>query len=674
MGEQTINIEKNTGTINIFNDSGEKRDQNKESISIPAIDKYSSPLNAHIELSKWGKKMHRVSFLVENPLIGQVLQQNYLTYNDKNKAKEVFDSIVGMMKALKEETEENLLHSAIITPRIRKQMMVYKDDLHKPESDDLSYRFINNDDNLELAEIPPGLVIHPVNQHFPDHEGIVRQASKIKSNIIRISNNHNFIKRLSYFDEFNSSWNNKNFDLCRFVSIMKPLNHESEKIKNIKRRALLKIRPALQSENKRKWILSNEKRVDEAISIMGEISLDQFIDSKEIDINDYDLFIFDADQTIWDGDCPAKDMQTPFTIENRDTVVDSNGKKISLRPGIRKALMALRSLGKDIGMISKSEKKGVDYQDQPVILMLKALDMLDLFNNMIVVEHDIPKSAFIPDGERTLFIDDDIENLEDVEKHSDADGVLSENMEYKFENDYDEDIEPLDVIELKDGENEESLLGWAENDDEIVFPVNNRVFVRGRITTAAKKENVDYVECPKDCGSPSGSMGVHFELEKKDGKMWIPKKRKEEYDETCKEIKEDLKSDSSMKADSNNWYKQSKRNYIPRSEQPEKPKDGKEYDLDHKNPLYKNKSKNKNKKENLQWIERDKHIKKSQEDGSFQNGGEKHQEQEKKKGKEKYKEYQSGAGQEKVKKERKEIGEKNFSKLQSERAKKRWQA
>jgi hypothetical protein len=456
-------------------------------------------------------------------------------------------------------------------------------------------------------------------------------------------------------------------------SIMTPLNYESEKVKNIKRRALLKIRPALQSENKRKWILSNEKRVDEAISIMGEISLDQFIDSKEIDINNYDLFIFDADNTIWDGDCPAMAMQTPFTVENRDTVVDSKGEKISLRPGIRRALLALRALGKDVGMISKSERKGVDYQDQPVILMLKALDMLELFNNMIVVEHDIPKSAFIPDGERTLFIDDEIDNLEDVENHSDADVVLSEDIEYKLDDNYDEDIEPIEVIELKDGENEEDLLGWTENDDEIIFPIDSRVFVRGKIITSAKKENVDYVECPKDCGPPSGSMGAHFELEKEDGKMWIPKNRKEEYDETCKEIKEDLKSDSLMKADSKNWYKQSKRDYIPKSEQPKKPKDGGEYELDHKKPLYKNKSKNKNKKENLQWIEKDKHKKKSQEDGSFQNGGEKHQEQEKKKGKEKYKNYQSSAGEQKVKQERKEIGEKNFSKLQSERAKKRWE-
>jgi len=699
MGNQTINIENNTGTVNVFG-TEEKKDKNKETISIAAIDKYSSPLKAHVEMSRWGKKMHRVSFLVENSLLGQVVQQNYLTYKDQKEARDVFDSIIEMMYDFKERTEEELIHSAILLPKIWKEMATYKDDLHKPESDDLSYRFHNQEAIENVSEMPPGLLIHPINEHFPGHGGIVEASSfglkkfASKQNEIqriRIIDSYNQEKRLAYFNGFLTEWNDKKFNFVKFATLMTPLQHEREPIRNIKRKSVLKIRPLFYEENKRKWAIANENEIDEAISMMGEYAVDPSLNGKEIDIGKYDLFIFDADRTIWEGDVPARAMEEPFQYDDRDTIIDAKGQRISLMEGIRDILVGLRAIGKDVGLISKSEKEGIDYQDQPVIKLLRTFGLLDVFNEMIVIERDIPKSVFIPSGERVLFIDDEVDNLSDVKEHSDADAIEAEDfLNHPFEEEEEwinEDIEPIDVIELKEGETEEDLKNWLGREDEIFFPIEKNVYVRARVRVATplnwkkvskKKENVEYIECPKDCGSPSGSMGAHFGIEKEDKKLWLPVSRKKEYDKTCKEIKEDLKEPMSKvdepatkRSDSGDWYKESKRDYIPVSERPEKPKDGKDYELDHRVP--KNK-KGLDSKDNLQWIEKNKHKEKSKNEGSFIDGGDKKVKHEKSKGKEKYKSYQKSCGESKQKKDREELGEAGYSKQQSEIAKKRWRS
>jgi hypothetical protein len=619
MSDQKITIQNNTGTVNIYNNGDDvKKDKNSETISIAAIDKYSSPLKAHVEMSRWGKKMHRVSFLMENPLLGQVVQQNYLTYKDKKEARDVFDSVIAMMHGFKEKAEEDLIHSAILLPQIWKKMATYEDDLHKPEADDLSYRFHNQEAIENVSEMPPGLLLHPVNEHFPGHGGIVDASSSglkkfaSKQNGIkqlRIIDSYNQEKRLSYLNGFLEEWDDKKFNFLKFATLMTPLQHERSEIRNIKRESILKIRPLFYEQNKEKWTVANGEKIDEAISMMGEYAIDPALNSKKIDIGKYDLFIFDADRTIWEGDVPAMAMEEPFQYEDGDTIIDSKGQRISLMEGVREILVGLRAIGKDVGLVSKSEKEGVDYQDQPVIKMLQTFGLLDVFNEMIVVERTIPKSAFIPSGERVLFIDDEIDNLEDVKEHSEADAIEAEEFldhPFDLEDEWiNEDIEPIDVIELKEGETEEDLENWLGREDEIFFPIEENVYVRARVKVA----------------------------------------------------------------DQLDWKKVAKRDYIPRSEHPDKPKDGKDYELDHKKP--KNKG-GKDKKDNLQWIEKNKHKEKSQNEGSFIDGGDKKVKHEKSKGKEKYKTYQKSCGESKQKKDREELGEEGYSKQQSEIAKKRW--
>ena len=644
MSSQNITIQKNTGTINFYNKDDDAK-KTAETVTIAAVDKYSTPLRAEIEMTPWGENMHRVSFLMKNDLLGQVLQQNYLTYKKEEKAKEVYDKVIEAMKEFKTKAEKGNIHSAILTPLIWHKMAGFESELKSPESKDLEYRFHNPEIHEDfMGATPRGLVIHPVEDHFPEHENIVsagtvrfkkigvdkhgseiyvkiegmsKTANKINNKINIIKKEAN--KKIKAFNELNNKWNHGVFDYEKFVTSMDILPWDNKSTKEIKRRALLKIRPMLSYGDPIKWASMNKIKVDDAINVMGEYVFEELSQTEEINIDDYDLFIFDADLTIWDG-VPGSKMEVPFT-KNGNTVIDANGQEITLKDGVREVLISLREMGKDVGLISKSEKEGVDYQDQPIISILKEFGLLEIFNEMIVIDREIPKSAFIPKNRRAIFIDDDIENLQDVQDHSDADVMDASVAKFSKEDilDFDSDIEPLEVIELKEGETLESLGDWADGDDEILIPVQNNVVIRARI-----------------------------------------KSPEEKFDEEEHEH---------MPAASNDWYKVSKRDYIPKSERPEKPDDRKEYELDHI------KSKNKggsDKKENLQWIEKDKHKKKSQESGDFKDGGDKKVKHEKSKGKRKYKEYQENAGKSRQQSERDEIGEKSYSEVQRNRARKRW--
>jgi magnesium-dependent phosphatase-1 len=157
---------------------------------------------------------------------------------------------------------------------------------------------------------------------------------------------------------------------------------------------------------------------------------------EEILVDKYDLFLFDFDNTIVDGECGCN-MVPPFKKISENTIVDSEGKKIFLKLNVKDVLTTLRKLGKSIGLISKSENTEVEnYEDQPVILLLKEFKILNLFNHGIVVERDLPKSAFIPqniDKNRIIFIDDDIKNLREVAINQKIDVYDAKGMNFVLE-------------------------------------------------------------------------------------------------------------------------------------------------------------------------------------------------------------------------------------------------
>lgn len=420
--------------------------------------------------------------------------------------------------------------------------------------------------------------------------------------------------------------------------------YDTAEEQEIKRKALLKAREIFSGK-------SDISSIDFCIDRIGELAMIHLAKSyRSISANDYDVFIFDADKTIWDGP-PAFKFEAPYQKIDENTVQDSQGLKLTLKGNVRETLSALREMGKDVGLLSKSEKQGVPYQDQPVILLLKEFGILESFNEMISVNGDFPKSMFIPKNKRVIFIDDDKDNLIDVKENTNADVADADDIEFMPSNlaesiymtktakvmlplVIDEDFEPIHVVEMSEYD-EAEIDSEVEPDD--LWYVNLEDFKNGIKQEACleSKSKDDYpkvimagVQNPKAILVRLTTSGV-----KKLGPMEIVAERK----------------------------------YIPQSERPKKPKG--DYQLDHKKPLWQG---GENKKDNLEWIPKDTHKKKTQEEGSFEHGGDLHQKQEKSKGKKHYHDYQSGAAKEKVKQERSKLGEEGFSQLQRERAKKRW--
>lgn len=498
MGNQSINIEKveSGATVNIYNQSDDKK-RNKETITMAAIDKYSTPLRAEVEITPWGKTHHRVAFLLKNDLIGQVMQQNYLTYNSEKKAREIYEEIIDTLNGFKKEAEEKLIHSAILVPQIWHKMATFESELSDPPvSKDLSYRYTNPEihDNFMGAK-PEGLVFHEVQKHFPDHAGIVKTASKgiekeskIKhmpngkwrvtdstgtknlgesdteegakkrlreveyfkhkgnqdwykinkqsklKKVKLFSNNYSIIfdKKLQLENQSNDILNSTtNIDLSikegrinpnKILELIEFSDKDTKNDRNIKRECILSISQLLKTKETPAaawWIEENPNKIEHIINSFIGTAFNKLAESNDIVLDNFDLLIFDADRTIWD-DAIAMLMDPPFEKISEDEIKDKNGEIIKLKPGVKELLLDLRRIGKDIGMISKSEKENVPFEDQPILQLLKLFDIFPMFNEMIVIARHLPKSIFVPENKRVLFIDDDIKNIRDIIKNTDA--------------------------------------------------------------------------------------------------------------------------------------------------------------------------------------------------------------------------------------------------------------
>jgi len=89
------------------------------------------------------------------------------------------------------------------------------------------------------------------------------------------------------------------------------------------------------------------------------------------------LVIFDLDCTLWDHD-DASTLRPPFRLENEDTIIDANGIKLKLFPGVREVLEKLRKKNKFLAVASWNKYS-------KVIKILKALK-LDRFFDVICIE------------------------------------------------------------------------------------------------------------------------------------------------------------------------------------------------------------------------------------------------------------------------------------------------
>lgn len=163
--QKSINIEnienKDGGIINFYNDS--PIDKNSKKIDIAAVDRYSTPLVANVDMTPFGEKGYfRVATRVTEKLNNQTIYQKYLTFGSEKKAKENFDFIVGVMEGIKDEAEIELRHSAFLIPRIWSKLSNISNDTdiayHDGEDASIKLRFNNNQFDGKDNPIPGGWI------------------------------------------------------------------------------------------------------------------------------------------------------------------------------------------------------------------------------------------------------------------------------------------------------------------------------------------------------------------------------------------------------------------------------------------------------------------------------------------------------------------------------------
>jgi len=686
MSKQEINIQNNSGTINIYNTENEEDKENKK-ISMAAVDKYSSPLTADIMLSPWGENLYRVSFLLKNDLIGQVLQRNYITFKTKESAKEFFTNLASDIDGFKKQAELGRKHSVLIVADIWNLMQNYEKKysvINQPESLDLRKRYNSDSSHENFVDAKPyGLVFHDVENHFHQHEGIVKKAGKESNWDYEIENlpehNINVVSEINSYNKYLSEIGREMLDCS--IGLTENVNEEKLKIaaqlalprysdidisKNQKTKILLALKSIFNSNvNIDNWILLNNNIIERISETLGEMGMNYYASKyKKITQDDYDVFIFDADKTLWDGE-KAYEMNSPFTFEE-NTVTDSNGKKIVLKDGVRSMLAGLFYKDKKIGLISHSEKSGVQYQDQPVIQILKGFNILGYFKEMIVIAHDFPKSMFIPNEKRVLFVDDDIRNIIDVTDNTNADATLPEDVVYN-PNNLEENIVNEESVKVS------SILEHVKDFIPLYVYANPHLLKKDdKYWEQKEKDVLDeywYSSEEIDTGEFQQFLETMVSNGIQENTTLEPVNRS--IPPTTSSLSVLLKlTESGKKKVISSYSKISGRPRIKAKEIPDKPKGKGHYELDHKIPRWK---KGTDTKENLEWVKKDKHKKKTKEEGSYEYGGkDRHKRLKKEKGKEGYSDYQSETAKTKIKKEREELGERAFSEKQRERAKKRW--
>ena len=142
-----------------------------------------------------------------------------------------------------------------------------------------------------------------------------------------------------------------------------------------------------------------------------------------MNLNEFDTIIFDLDFTIWDG-CEdkywAKYLKFPYTIKNRK-IYGSDQKYVEFHEDIKNVLSILYTSNKNLGFITLGGLLDIQYEDQPVTHCLKMYDVYKYFNHQKTILYKTDqKSKYIIKSGKTVFIDDDQHNLDDInQNHTD---------------------------------------------------------------------------------------------------------------------------------------------------------------------------------------------------------------------------------------------------------------
>jgi magnesium-dependent phosphatase-1 len=145
-------------------------------------------------------------------------------------------------------------------------------------------------------------------------------------------------------------------------------------------------------------------------------------DIKNSIFNDYETVLFDLDNTVWNcynqkgSSIDSCELNYPFHLIDENTVKDVDGNICVLQKNIKDVLENLDDWGINLGIVSRSAKENVPDEAQPAIMLLKKFDIYKFFNYIVVIKSEIDKADYAKPYGKTLFIDDDKEQLESVNK------------------------------------------------------------------------------------------------------------------------------------------------------------------------------------------------------------------------------------------------------------------
>ena len=150
----------------------------------------------------------------------------------------------------------------------------------------------------------------------------------------------------------------------------------------------------------------------------------------------YKSIIFDLDGVLWDCFQPngqstgVYTIVPPFKREAGNIVTASNGAVIRLQEGVGDLLQALDKANKNLGIVSRSEAPGVTFAAQPAVMLLKQFGIYKYFNYDIIIKWGINKAEYVKPNGKTLFIDEDQQNLGEVQQKDQVDVLWRKSFEH----------------------------------------------------------------------------------------------------------------------------------------------------------------------------------------------------------------------------------------------------
>lgn len=144
-------------------------------------------------------------------------------------------------------------------------------------------------------------------------------------------------------------------------------------------------------------------------------------------LDDYDTIVFDLDGTVWDVMSPEGNSMGaymtvhPYHLQSPDIVSDVNGNIIQLQKGISNLLDILDINNKNLGIMSRGENVDLPFEAQPSTQILKKFDLYKYFSYSIIYKSNGDKSKYVRPRGKTLFIDDDKDNIDNVLHNNNVD-------------------------------------------------------------------------------------------------------------------------------------------------------------------------------------------------------------------------------------------------------------